>query len=175
MFGILFVASGFLLWGEFMVKGIEVGDRAPEFSATAHTGETIRLADYRGKKSVVVYFYPKDNTPVCTTEACSFRDAYSDFTDAGAVVIGISGDSEESHKEFAASRKLPFLLVSDQNGELRKAFGVPTTFGIFPGRVTYVIDPEGIVRMKFNSQLNAQGHIDEALRVVRQLGSEPKS
>ena len=117
----------------------------------------------------LVYFYPKDNTPGCTTQACSFRDSYAEFTDAGAVVIGVSGDTSESHKEFAASRNLPFLLVSDRDGELRKAFGVPTTFGIIPGRVTYVIDREGIVRMKFNSQLNPKRHIDEALQMVKQL------
>lgn len=171
----LLAVVGYGLWSLFMAKAIEVGDRAPEFTATAHTGETIRLADYRGKQSVVVYFYPRDNTPGCTTQACSFRDSYSAFTDAGAVVIGISSDSPASHKEFAASRNLPFLLVSDQDGSLRKAFGVPSTLGILPGRVTYVIDREGIVRMKFNSQLAPKRHIDEALQVVKQLNNEKPS
>ena len=165
----LLIVFGWVLGSELMANRIEVGDRAPEFTATSQTGETISLSGYRGRQTVVVYFYPKDNTPGCTTQACSFRDSYAEFTDAGAVVIGVSGDTSESHKEFAASRNLPFLLVSDRDGELRKAFGVPTTFGIIPGRVTYVIDREGIVRMKFNSQLNPKRHIDEALQMVKQL------
>jgi len=169
------VLLGVLAGVTIMAKGIEVGDRAPEFTATAQTGETIRLADYLGKESVVVYFYPKDNTPGCTTQACSFRDAYEAFTEAGAVVIGISGDTLESHRQFADEKKLPFLLVSDQNGSIRKAFGVPSTLGIIPGRVTYVIDREGIVRMKFNSQMDPKRHIDEALQVVRKLNEVTKS
>lgn len=158
-----------------MSKSIEVGDRAPEFSAKAHTEETIRLSDYLGKQSVVLYFYPRDDTPGCTTQACTFRDSHSAFSDAGAIVIGVSGDSIESHKEFAKRRHLPFPLISDGGGKLRRAYGVPTTFGLIPGRVTYVIDREGIVRMKFNSQLNPKRHIEEALQVLREIGEEGES
>lgn len=148
---------------------IQVGDQAPEVILATHEGQRIRLADFRGKQAVVLFFYPKDNTRVCTTEACSFRDSYREFTEAGAAVFGISGDSRESHQGFANSHKLPYPLVADEDGSLRRAFGVPKTLGLFPGRVTYVIDRQGIVRIVFNSLLRGEKHVDEALRVVRQL------
>lgn len=148
---------------------IDVGDPAPDLSLSTHTGEQLSLADYRGKHPVVVFFYPKDGTAVCTKEACSFRDAYDDFTEAGAVVIGISSDSAARHQSFAQKHGLPFLLVSDKDGSARRAFGVAKTMGIFPGRVTYVIDREGIVRHVFNSQFAADRHVEEALEVVRRL------
>lgn len=153
------------------MSGINVGDKAPDFDVTSHTGQPVSLAAFRGKQAVVVFFYPRDNTAVCTKEACAFRDSYEDFVKAGAAVIGISSDSDESHQQFAATQRLPYLLVSDSNGALRKAFGVPKTLGFLPGRVTYVIDRDGIVRHIFNSQLNAQKHIDEALAVVKQLST----
>ena len=148
---------------------IDVGDPAPDLSLSTHTGEQLSLADYRGKHPVVVFFYPKDGTAVCTKEVCSFRDAYDDFTEAGAVVIGISSDSEARHQSFAQKHGLPFLLVSDKDGNARRAFGVAKTMGIFPGRVTYVIDREGIVRHIFNSQFAADRHVEEALEIVRKL------
>lgn len=148
---------------------IQVGDQAPDFTATTHDGRRIRLADYLGKQVVVLYFYPKDNTQVCTAQACAFRDAYEDFTKAGAEVIGVSGDDEKSHQGFAAKQRLPFLLVSDSDGAIRKAFGVPKTLAILPGRVTYVIDKEGVVRHVFNSQFNADRHVTESLATVREL------
>jgi thioredoxin-dependent peroxiredoxin len=151
---------------------IRVGDRAPPFTSIAHTGAPLSLADYLGKQAVVLYFYPRDNTPTCTTEACSFRDAYEDFVEAGAVVIGVSGDSLESHRRFAAGRHLPFLLISDADGALREAFGVPKTFGLFPGRVTFVIDRDGIVRHIFDSQFHAAQHVAEALQTVRDLAGQ---
>src|SRR5215207_8950898 len=115
---------------------VQVGDRAPAITGTTQTGETIALADYLGKQAVVLYFYPMDNTAVCTAQACAFRDAYEDFVAAGAVVIGVSSDSQASHQQFAEGKKLPFLLISDEDGSRRKAFGVPQTLGILPGRVT---------------------------------------
>ena len=151
------------------MASIRVGDKAPEFTAAAHTGATLHSADYLGRQTLVVYFYPKDETPGCTTEACAFRDAYEEFVGAGAVVIGVSGDSLDRHRQFAAACRLPFLLVSDADGALRKAFGVPKTWGLFPGRVSYVIDRAGIVRHRFNSQFNARRHVAEALQVVREL------
>ena len=151
------------------MKKVDVGDPAPDLSMSTHTGERLSLADYRGKHPVVLFFYPKDGTAVCTKEACSFRDAYEDFTEAGAVVIGISSDSAARHQSFAEKHKLPFLLVSDQDGNARRAFGVPKTMGVFPGRVTYVIDREGIVRHIFRSQFAADRHVQEALDVVRKL------
>jgi peroxiredoxin Q/BCP len=148
---------------------IKVGERAPNFTATAQDGRQIKLADYLGKKAVVVYFYPKDNTQICTAQACSFRDAYEDFVQAGAEVIGVSSDSPESHRGFAEKQRLPFVLVSDQDQSLRKAFGVPKTLAFIPGRVTYVIDRDGVVRHIFVSQLNGGRHIAESLEIVRQL------
>jgi peroxiredoxin Q/BCP len=162
-------ALGGVYVGLMTMSGIQVGDRAPDFTATTHDGRQIRLADYLGRKAVVLYFYPKDNTSLCTAQACSFRDSYEDFVQAGAEVIGVSSDNPESHREFAARQRLPFILVSDQDQSLRKAFGVPKTLAFLPGRVTYVIDREGIVRHVFNSQLNAKGHIAESLETVRKL------
>ena len=151
------------------MASIQVGDCAPDFTAQSQTGQPISLADYRGKSAVVLFFYPKDGTAVCTKEACSFRDSYEEFVQAGAVVVGVSSDSEESHQAFASGHRLPFVLLSDSEGSLRKAFGVPKTLGIMPGRVTYVIDKQGIVRHMFNSQFAADRHVAEALDVVRQL------
>jgi peroxiredoxin Q/BCP len=151
------------------MAAIQVGDLAPDFTGTAQTGETISLHDFRGKQAVVVYFYPADNTPGCTAQACAFRDAYQDFTDAGAVVIGISGDTATSHEKFATGKKLPFLLLSDADGKLRKAFGVPRILWLIPGRVTYVIDKQGLVQEVFSAQLFATQHVKKALETVKRL------
>lgn len=145
---------------------IQVGDRAPEFSATTADGKTVRLADYLGKRAVVLFFYPKDGTPVCTQEACAFRDSYEQFVEAGAEVLGVSADSDESHREFSQQHRLSFPLISDADGKLRALFGVPKTLGLFPGRVTYVIDPEGIVRLVFSAQLASAEHVQRALSAV---------
>jgi peroxiredoxin Q/BCP len=153
------------------MASVQVGDHAPGFTLTSQSGQRVSLAEFRGSKAVVLFFYPQDGTPVCTKEACSFRDAYEDFVQAGAVVIGVSADSAESHRAFAGSHRLPFTLLSDVDGALRKAFGVPKTLGIMPGRVTYVIDKEGIVRHVFSSQFAADRHVAEALAVVRQLAN----
>ncbi len=142
---------------------------APDFAREAHNGQQVRLADYRGKQVVVLYFYPMDGTRVCTKEACSFRDAYEEFAQAGAVVIGVSGDSLERHRAFADRQRLPFLLLSDQDGLLRTAYQVPKTLAILPGRVTYVIDKSGIVRHVFSALFSAERHVAEALEVVRGL------
>lgn len=151
------------------MKPIQVGDTAPDFTLTSQSGEPVSLAGFRGSKAVVLFFYPKDGTAVCTKEACSFRDAYEDFVQAGAVVIGVSSDSAESHQAFASGHRLPFVLLADTDGAVRQAFGVPKTLGIMPGRVTYVIDKEGIVRHVFSSQFAADRHVAEALAVVREL------
>ena len=151
------------------MTSIAVGDSAPQFTATAHTGQPVALTDYLGKQVVVLYFYPRDGTPVCTAEACGFRDAYADFVAAGAVIIGVSGGSIKSHQRFVEERRLPFLFVSDRDGGLRKAFGVPRLLGFVPGRTTYVIDKQGVVRHIFTSHFSADRHIEEALRIVREL------
>lgn len=149
--------------------GIQVGDAIPDVVLQSQTGETVNLKSFNGNKCVVLYFYPKDDTPGCTKESCSFRDSYTAFQDAGAEVIGISADDVASHKTFASKYNLPFTLLSDTGNAIRKSFGVPSTFGILPGRVTYVIDKSGIVKHITNSQLNFQGHIDESLKVVQGL------
>lgn len=146
-----------------------VGNPAPDFTVSSHDGQEIKLSDYRDNKVVVLFFYPKDGTPICTKEACAFRDAYEDFVEAGAVVIGVSADSAERHRGFAADHRLPFHLVSDADGALRRLFGVPKTMGFLPGRVTYVIDKKSTVRLAFNSQLSADQHVGEALKVIREL------
>jgi peroxiredoxin Q/BCP len=145
---------------------------APDFTAETHNGQQVRLADYQGKSVVVLYFYPMDGTPVCTKEACSFRDSYEEFTKLGAVVIGVSADSMERHRAFAASQKLPFLLLSDRDGSLRKAYQVPKVLGILPGRVTYVIDKQGIVRHVFSALWSGERHVAEALKTVPGLVQE---
>jgi peroxiredoxin Q/BCP len=149
--------------------GVNVGDQAPEFELPDRNGNPVRLADFRGKKAVVLYFYPKDDTPGCTKESCAFRDSYEEFRDIGAEVIGVSSDSEESHRKFAEKYKLPFILLSDQGGKLRKSYKVPASLGVLPGRVTFVIDKGGVVRHVFNSQLKATQHIPEALETLRKM------
>jgi peroxiredoxin Q/BCP len=149
--------------------GLGAGDRAPDFTLDDQDGQPVSLGDFRGRKNVVVYFYPKDDTPGCTKESCAFRDQYEAFADAGAEVIGISSDSSASHKAFAAKHRLPFRLLADTSGKVRAAFGVPRTAGLLPGRVTYVIDREGVIRHAFNSQLAATRHVDEAIEVLRRL------
>jgi thioredoxin-dependent peroxiredoxin len=121
---------------------------------------------------VVLYFYPKDDTYGCTREACSFRDSYDVFAEAGAQVIGVSSDSVGSHEQFARKHDLPFVLVADEGGLLRQRYGVTTTLGLLPGRVTYVIDRQGVVRHVFSSQTQLNGHARGALAVVRELAGQ---
>jgi thioredoxin-dependent peroxiredoxin len=155
-----------------MARGIQVGDTAPDFTLPSQSGEPVRLHDRIGGKAVVLYFYPKDETPGCTAEACAFRDGYEAFTDAGAEVIGVSSDSSDRHASFAGRHRLPFTLLSDQGGGVRKSYGVPAVLGVLPGRVTYVIDRTGTVRHVFNSMTNIGQHVNDALKVVRQLQAE---
>jgi peroxiredoxin Q/BCP len=146
---------------------IAVGDRAPAFDLPL-TGDThVRLADVLARGPLVLFFYPKDHTPGCTVEVCSFRDAYAAFTDSGAQVIGVSSDSAESHTAFANEQRLPFPLASDPGGTARKAYGVPKALGLLPGRVTYVIDRSGIVRSIFNSMFAPQKHVEAALDALK--------
>src|SRR5260370_10516892 len=148
---------------------VQVGDAAPDFTLPTQSGVPVSLKDFIGKTAIVLYFYPRDNTPGCTTEACAFRDSYEVFKDAGAEVIGISSDSTESHQQFASQHRLPFILLSDKKGVVRKRYGVSATFGLLPGRVTYIIDKQVILRPVFSQQLAAEKHVTEALRVLQTL------
>ena len=126
-------------------------------------GAEVTLAQYRGESVVVLYFYPKDDTPTCTREACAFRDAYDDFVEAGATVIGISSDKAAAHRRFADKHGLPFTLVSDTTGSVRAAFRVPRMLFVLPGRTTFVIDRQGVIRHTFTSHRGAESHVREAL------------
>ena len=146
---------------------VKVGSVAPGFTLPSQTGEMVSLKDFLGRKSVVLFFYPKDDSPGCTREVSAFRDYFEDFGKLDAEVIGISSDSVESHKRFAVEHDLSFTLLSDEGGNIRRLYGVPKTFGLFPDRVTYVIDREGVVRHVFASQLNVARHVQEALTALR--------
>jgi peroxiredoxin Q/BCP len=148
---------------------LKVGDKIPNFTAVYNNGDLFDSKNFVGQKPVVIYFYPKDNTPGCTAQACSFRDQYQDFKDLGAEVIGISSDSEASHEKFSKQYKLPFILLSDKNKSIRNLFGVKANmFGLIPGRVTYVADKNGIIKMIFDSVL-ATKHIPKALEAIKRL------
>jgi peroxiredoxin Q/BCP len=150
---------------------VDAGSKAPNFTLPSQSGEMVSLEDYIGTKPVVLFFYPKDDTPGCTKEACAFRDDYDQFEKLDAEVIGISSDSVESHRRFAKKHDLPFTLLSDEGKKVRRLYGVPNTFGLFPGRVTYVIDEEGVVRHIFSSQLGVEQHVAEALKALQSISS----
>lgn len=147
---------------------INVGDAAPAFTLQDQTGASVSLESFKGKP-LVLYFYPKDDTPGCTAESCAFRDQYEVFKGTGAAVVGISGDSPASHQQFASKYSLPFTLLSDPGDKVRKAFGATMMLGLVPGRITYVIDGQGIVRYQFDSMFNFKAHVEEALKALQQL------
>lgn len=147
---------------------LKAGDKIPDFTAKNQHGILFKWSEQQAKPTVI-YFYPKDDTPGCTAQACSFRDQYEDFKDLGAEVIGVSSDSEKSHVKFAEKYNLPFVLLSDKDKSLRKLFGVPTNLlGLIPGRVTYVIDKDGIIVSVFNS-MKATTHIPIALKTIQKM------
>ena len=150
------------------MKKIEVGDQVPTFSLKNQNDE-IFTVNQRIGKPMVIYFYPKDDTPGCTKQACRFRDDFENFNDLGALVIGISADSVASHKKFEEKYNLPFILLADTENVVRNLFGVPKNLFLIPGRVTYVIDKNGIVQYVFNSQLNAEKHIENALKKLKAI------
>lgn len=153
-------------------KSLSVGDPIPAFSLKSGTGEVVTREDLLGKGPVVIYFYPRDETTGCTAQACSFRDSYEVFTDAGAEVVGVSSDTVASHEAFAQHHRLPFILLADTERTLRRAFGVPRTLGLLQGRVTYVSDSEGVIRHVFDSQVRVNQHVSEALKVVQSLAGK---
>jgi len=151
---------------------LQVGDLAPDFTLPAATGQMVGLSDFRGRVELVLFFYPKDNSALCSAEACSFRDRYEAFRDSGAEVIGVSSDSTGSHQRFAQRLRLPFVLLSDPDGAVRARYGVPKTWGIIPGRTTFLIDKQGIIRHVFSAQFQPTQHVAEALGVLQKLRGE---
>ncbi|MCX6281775.1 MAG: peroxiredoxin [Bacteroidetes bacterium] len=146
---------------------IQEGSKAPDFTLPSQDGSMVSLSQFAGNKWIVLFFYPKDESYGCTKEACSFRDNYEIFKEAGAEVIGISADDEASHKSFAANHKLPFILLSDKDRKVAGLYKVGRTLGILPGRVTYVIDKTLTIKKIFSSQFSFEKHIDEALSIIR--------
>ncbi|KAJ7979200.1 Peroxiredoxin Q, chloroplastic [Quillaja saponaria] len=148
---------------------VNKGSAPPSFTLKDQDGKNVSLAKFKGKP-VVVYFYPADESPGCTKQACSFRDSYEKFKKAGAEVVGISGDDSSSHKAFAKKYRLPFTLLSDEGNKVRKEWGVPADlFGTLPGRQTYVLDKNGVVQLVYNNQFQPEKHIDETLKLLQSL------
>lgn len=147
-----------------------VGSTIPSFELKDQHNNLFSIDSVLGKKNVVIYFYPKDDTPGCTAEACAFRDQFSVFEDADAIIIGISAQSVESHLAFAKKHNLNFTLLSDHGNKVRKLFGVPSNlFRLISGRVTYIVDKKGKVVFTFNSQTQAEKHVTEALRILNEI------
>jgi len=152
---------------------IQEGQLAPSFTLKDASGKAWSLDTLRASGPVVLFFYPRDESPICTREVCSFRDAHQDFDEAGATVVGVSSDGEASHEAFARKQHLNYLLLSDPGGKVRRAFGVPKTLGVLDGRATFVIDRSGLVRMAYSAHLVAEGHTTRALETVRALRGAP--
>ena len=151
-----------------MAPALVPGDRAPLIALLDGDGVERRSDALQGKP-LVLFFYPKDDTPGCTAEVCAFRDSYADLQALGAEVWGVSGDDASSHQRFASRHSVPFPLLVDSGNTLRQAFGVPSVLGLLPGRVTYVIDGEGVIRHVFNNLLDGAAHQREALTVLQRL------
>jgi peroxiredoxin Q/BCP len=149
---------------------MKVGDKAPIFESVDDSGNRFSLADYIGKHNIVLYFYPKDDTPGCTREACAFRDNWDALKDYDVVVIGVSSDDVNSHSRFKAKYRLPFILVSDPDGKIRELYGAKGF--IIPARVTFIIDKRGVIRHVYNSQLNPTNHVKEALKTLERIRRE---
>ena len=147
---------------------LTVGDSVPSINLEDHEGNSCAISERNGTP-LVLFFYPKDETPGCTAEACGFRDSHEELQQLGAQVWGVSGDDLVSHRRFAERHQLPFPLLSDSDQRLRRAFGVPKTFGLLPSRVTYVIDGQGVIRHVFNNLLDGPAHVREAIQVLRSL------
>lgn len=169
--GILILLSLMVLSYQYLYPQkmkIKEGDTVPQFTLKDQAGQSFNSEDFIGKVPMVIYFYPKNDTPGCTAEACSFRDEYETFTDMDVKVVGISADDVASHKQFADKYNLPFTLLADVDKKVRKLFGVPKSIlGLLPGRVTYVVDRSGKVIHIFNSQFKAEQHIQEAIAALK--------
>jgi peroxiredoxin Q/BCP len=153
-----------------MAPALSVGDRAPLVALRDADGVE-RRSDQLAGQALVLFFYPKDDTPGCTMEACAFRDSYADLPALGAEVWGVSGDDASSHQRFAGKHQLPYPLLVDSGNQLRRAYGVPAVLGLLPGRVTYVIDGQGVIRHVFNNLLDGPAHRREAIEALKALGA----
>ncbi|MES1223605.1 MAG: peroxiredoxin [Bacteroidota bacterium] len=165
---LLFTSLFLFSSGYSQEKHLNVGDSIPSFSLQDQDNNTFNIADYIGKNILVVYFYPKDESAVCTKEACSFRDNFTEFTKAGAIVIGINQASVETHKKFQQHHSLPFILLSDPGNKVLKLFGVKNKFFV-SGRETFVIDKTGEIIFRFDSFTKGKEHQEEALKVIKGL------
>jgi peroxiredoxin Q/BCP len=150
-----------------------IGKPAPDFSLPSTTGEPISLKQYKGKKTVVLYFYPKDETPGCTKEACSFRDLREDFEKAGAVILGVSNDPLDSHQKFREKHKLPFDLLADEDASVSKAYGVYKQKNLYGKkylgieRTTFIIDRTGRIAQIY-PKVKVDGHVQDVLEFLRE-------
>ncbi|HWO93800.1 MAG TPA: peroxiredoxin [Dehalococcoidia bacterium] len=154
---------------------LDVGSPAPDFSAPLDTGETFTLADWRGKKNVVLYFYPKDNTRGCTQEACTFRDNYDEIGKYDAIIVGVSSDSVESHQGFREKHNLPFPLIADTDKRVSKLYDARGLFGFMTARVTYVIDKDGVIRDAFRHEMAIGDHLRDVLAALEKMTSAAPS
>jgi len=148
---------------------LKVGDMAPDFSLPSNKGTDVTLSSFKENKNIVLFFYPKDGSLGCTQQACSFRDSYEVFKELGAEIVGVSGDDVKSHENFAVENLLEYILLSDKGDTVRKLYGASGALGLMPGRVTFVIDKEGVIRHIFSSQIQPKKHIDEALKTLREI------
>ncbi len=173
---ITLMISGFIFTHELSIMAqdntLKPGDTIPDFTLPDQDGKEVSIKDLAGTSNLVIYFYPKDETPGCTKEACSFRDAYEEFEELGARVIGISADDVASHKKFKEHHKLPFTLLSDRDNRVRRMFGVPKFALLLPGRVTYIIDKNRRIVHVFNSMMQADKHVEKAIKVLKSLESK---
>jgi peroxiredoxin Q/BCP len=150
---------------------LHIGSKAPDLTLRDHEGGPFRLADAWSDKHVVLFFYPKAHTSVCTKEACAFRDALANITAKGAVIIGISNDDSATQQDFRTMYQLPFMLLSDADGQAASAYGVRSFFGLMSGRVTYVVQQGGIIRGAYSGLLKADAHVQQALRTLEGQGN----
>ena len=148
---------------------VKIGDALPDFVLPDENGNPVDICDYKCNEPIIIFFYPKDDTPGCTIEACAFRDNYDEFKLNGAIIIGISADDPTSHLKFKKKYSLPIKLLSDEDSAVHKMFGVTKTLGLLPGRTTYISDRKGFVQRIFNSQFFPKKHVFEALRTISQL------
>jgi peroxiredoxin Q/BCP len=148
---------------------LAVGDTAPDFQGVDQTGRRVTLDDLVKESAVVLYFYPKDFTPVCTAQACLFRDAREDLAKEGVSVVGVSGDDTASHDKFAKKHQVPFPLLSDPEKAIQRAYEARQVLGLFPKRVTYVIDRNKKIRAVFHHELSAQKHLDAVRQALGTL------